>query len=91
MQRAFSVMVLQVFRPNKLVWLCGQHWDLRSRTWWSWPATGAGSGLAPSMLIKAVVELFGLLAVWIIRRLRDQSAQPVSAVTVQPVAQIAGA
>jgi hypothetical protein len=91
MRRAFSVMVLQVFRPNKLVWLCGRHWDLRSRTWRSWPATVAGSGLAPSMLIKAVVELFGLLAVWIIWRLRDQSAHPVSAVTVQPVAQIAGA
>lgn len=45
--------------------------------------TVAGSGLAPSMLIKAVVELFGLLAVWIIRRRRDQSVQPVSAVTVR--------
>jgi len=90
-QVAFSVIVLQVFRRGKLVWLL---WAILGHALVDLVAVGLqqilGPGLTSSLVIEAVVAVFGLLALWIIWRLRDPPAQPVSSVTLQPVAQVAG-
>jgi uncharacterized membrane protein YhfC len=90
-QIAFSVIVLQVFRRGKLVWLL---WAILGHAFVDLVAVGLqqilGPGLTSSLLIEAVVAIFGLMALWIIWSLRDPPVQPVSSVTLQPVAQMAG-
>jgi len=89
-QIAFSVVVLQVFRRGNLVWLL---WAVLGHALVDLVAVGMqqvlGQGLTTSLLIEAVVGVFGLLAVWIIWRLRDAPIQPVPPVTMQPNAQMA--
>jgi uncharacterized membrane protein YhfC len=74
-QIALSVMVLQVFRRGKLIWLL---WAVLGHAFVDLVAVGLqqllGPGLATSLLIEGVVAAFGVLAVWIIWRLRDLPA-----------------
>jgi uncharacterized membrane protein YhfC len=90
-QIAFSVIVLQVFRRGKLVWLL---WAVLGHACVDLVAVGLqqilGQGLTSSLLIEAVVAVFGLIAIGIIWRLRDPPVQSVSSITLQPVAQMAG-
>ena len=90
-QVAFSVIVLQVFRRGKLVWLL---WAILGHAFVDLVAVGLqqilGQGVTSSLVIEAVVAVFGLMALWIIWRLRDPPVQPVSSITLQPVAQMAG-
>jgi uncharacterized membrane protein YhfC len=90
-QVAFSVIVLQVFRRGKLAWLL---WAILGHAFVDLVAVGLqqilGPGLTGSLLIEVVVAVFGLMAIWIIWRLRDPPVQPVSSITLQPVAQVAG-
>ena len=75
-QVAFSVMVLQVFRRGKLIWLL---WAVLGHAFVDLVAIGLqqllGPGLGSSLVIEGVVGLFGLIAVWIIWRLRDAPEQ----------------
>jgi uncharacterized membrane protein YhfC len=90
-QVAFSVIVLQVFRRGKLVWLL---WAILGHALVDLVAVGMqqilGQGLTSSLLIEAVIAVFGLMAIWIIWRLREPTVQPVSSITSPPVVQLAG-
>jgi uncharacterized membrane protein YhfC len=78
-QVAFSVIVLQVFRRGKLIWLL---WAVLGHAFVDLVAVGLqqllGPGLGSSLVIEGVVALFGLIAVWIIWRLRDAPAESQS-------------
>jgi uncharacterized membrane protein YhfC len=71
-QVAFSVIVLQVFRTGKLIWLL---WAVLGHALVDLVAVGLqqvlGAGVGSSLVIESVVAVFGVLAVWIIWRLRD--------------------
>src|ERR1041385_7500796 len=71
-QVAFSVIVLQVFRRGKLAWLL---WAILGHAFVDLVAVGLqqilGPGLTSSLVIEAVVAVFGLMALWIIWRLRE--------------------
>ncbi len=75
-QVAFSVVVLQVFRRGKLTWLL---WAVLGHAFVDLVAVALqqllGPGLGSSLIIEGVVALFGLIAVWIIWRLRDAPAE----------------
>jgi uncharacterized membrane protein YhfC len=89
-QVAFSVIVLQVFRRGKLIWLL---WAVLGHAFVDLVAVGLqqllGPGFGSSLVIEGVVGLFGLVAVWIIWRLRDAPAQSQSAETDRHVPQLA--
>jgi uncharacterized membrane protein YhfC len=89
-QIAFSVLVLQVFRRGQLVWLV---WAILGHAFVDLAAVGLqqilGQGLTTSVLIEAVVAVFGLMALWIIWRLRDPPVQAVSSVAPSSLAQTA--
>lgn len=90
-QVAFSVVVLQVFRTGKLIWLL---WAVLGHALVDLIAVGLqqmlGAGIVSSLIIEGVIAVFGVLAVWIIWRLRDAPPQAatseVSAPQSQPVA-----
>jgi len=90
-QVAFSVIVLQVFRRGKLAWLL---WAILGHAFVDLVTVGLqqmlGPGLTTSLVIEAVVAVFGLIAFWIIWRLRDPPVQPASSITLQPVPQMSG-
>ena len=71
-QVAFSVIVLQVFRTGKLIWLL---WAVLGHAFVDLVAVGLqqvlGPGFGTSLVIEGVVGVFGVIAVWIIWRLRD--------------------
>jgi uncharacterized membrane protein YhfC len=71
-QVAFSVIVLQVFRRGKLIWLV---WAILGHAFVDLVAVGLqqllGPGTGASLVIEGVVALFGVAAVWITWRLRD--------------------
>jgi len=89
-QVAFSVIVLQVFRRGKLIWLL---WAVLGHAFVDLVAVGLqqllGPGFGSSLVIEGVVGLFGLVAVWIIWRLRDAPAQSQSSLTETHVPQLA--
>jgi len=89
-QVAFSVIVLQVFRRGNLVWLL---WAVLGHAFVDLVTVGLqqmlGSGLTSSLVIEATVALFGLLAIWIIWRLREPPVEPAPSTSLQPV-QMAG-
>jgi uncharacterized membrane protein YhfC len=91
-QVAFSVIVLQVFRRGKLIWLL---WAILGHAFVDLVAVGLqqvlGPGLSSSLVIEGVVGLFGLTAVWIIWRLRDVPAQSQASETETHVPQLAAA
>jgi uncharacterized membrane protein YhfC len=75
-QVAFSVIVLQVFQRGNMIWLL---WAVLGHAFVDLVAVGLqqvlGPGLASSLVIEGVVALFGLIAIWIIWRLRDAPVQ----------------
>jgi uncharacterized membrane protein YhfC len=79
-QVAFSVVVLQVFRTGKLIWLL---WAVVGHALVDLVAVGLrqmlGAGVVSSLVIEGVIAVFGVLAVWIIWRLRDAPLQPATA------------
>ena len=79
------------FRRGKLVWLL---WAILGHACVDLVAVGLqqtlGQGLTSSLVIEAVVAVFGLMALWIIWRLRDPPVHPVSPITLQLVAQRVG-
>jgi uncharacterized membrane protein YhfC len=91
-QVAFSVIVLQVFRRGKLIWLL---WAVVGHAFVDLVAVGLqqllGPGLGSSLVIEGVVGLFGLMAVWIIWRLRDTPARIQSSETEAPIPALAAA
>ena len=91
-QVAFSVIVLQVFRRGKLIWLL---WAVLGHAFVDLVAVGLqqllGAGLGSSLVIEGVVALFGLIAVWIIWRLRDVPAQSQAPETETPIPHLAPA
>jgi len=91
-QVAFSVIVLQVFRRGKMIWLL---WAVLGHAFVDLVAVGLqqvlSPGLGSSLIIEGVVGLFGLIAVWIIWRLRDEPRQIQSSETETPVPELAAA
>ncbi len=91
-QVAFSVIVLQVFRRGKLIWLL---WAVLGHAFVDLVAVGLqqvfGPGLGSSLVIEGVVAVFGLTAVWIIWHLRDVPAQIQSSETDTHVPHLAAA
>jgi uncharacterized membrane protein YhfC len=81
-QVAFSVIVLQVFRRGKLIWLL---WAVLGHALVDLVVVGLqqllGPGLDSSLVIEGVVGVFGLIALWIIWRLRDAPVQIQSSET----------
>jgi len=90
-QVAFSVIVLQVFRRGKLVWLL---WAILGHAFVDLVAVGLqqilGPDLTSSLLIEAVVAVFGLTALWIIWTLREEPTQLALSAGLEPVAEMAG-
>jgi len=81
-QVAFSIIVLQVFRTGKLIWLL---WAVLGHAFVDLVAVGLqqvlGPGFGTTLIIEGVVGVFGLVAVWIIWRLRDTPGQSQSSET----------
>lgn len=75
-QVAFSVIVLQVFRRGKLIWL---FWAVLGHAFVDLVAAGLQQVLGPgpraSLVVEGVIAVFGVIAVWIIWRLRDTPVQ----------------
>lgn len=87
-QIALSVMVLQVFRRNNIGWL----WlAILAHAIVDFTAVIViqvlGSSFGVSLLVEGIVAIFGLIALWIIWRLRDrgESGQIVESPTEPPV------
>lgn len=85
---ALSVMVLQVFRRNNIAWL----WlAILAHAVVDFTAVIVvqvlGASLGVSLLVEGILAVFGLIALWIIWRLRDRddSGQVADAPTVPPV------
>ncbi|HEU5228099.1 MAG TPA: YhfC family glutamic-type intramembrane protease [Ktedonobacteraceae bacterium] len=85
---ALSVMVLQVFRRNNIVWL----WlAILAHAVVDFTAVIVvqilGAGLGVSLLVEGILAVFGLIALWIIWRLRDRddSGQVAEVPTTPPV------
>ena len=91
-QVAFSVVVLQVFVRGKPIWLL---WAILGHAFVDLVAVALqqvlGPGLRSSLVIEGVVALFGLIAVWIIWRLRDVPPQSPSYETETHVPHVAAA
>ena len=91
-QVAFSVIVLQVFRRGKLIWLL---WAVLGHAFVDLVAVGLqqvlGPGIGSSLIIEGVVGVFGLVAVWIIWRLRDAPVQAQASETETHLPQLAAA
>ena len=91
-QVAFSVIVLQVFRRGKLIWLL---WAVLGHAFVDLVAVGLqqvlGPGIGSSLIIEGVVGVFGLIAVWIIWRLRDAPVQAQTSETETHLPQLAAA
>jgi len=87
-QVAFSVIVLQVFRTGKLIWLL---WAVLGHALVDLVAVGLqqllGAGVATSLIVEGVIAVFGLLAIWIIWWLRDAPPQPATAEASPPQSQ----
>ncbi len=92
LQVAFSVIVLQVFRTGKLVWLL---WAVVGHALVDLVAVGLqqvlGAGVVSSLIIEGVIAVFGVLAVWTIWRLRDAPSQPATSEPRSPQAQLLAA
>jgi uncharacterized membrane protein YhfC len=75
-QIALSVVVLQVFRRGRLIWL---YLAVLGHAFVDLTAVGLQQLLGPSinssLAIEGVIGVFGLAAVWIIWRLRDRPVQ----------------
>jgi uncharacterized membrane protein YhfC len=91
-QVAFSVIVLQVFRRGRLIWLL---WAILGHAFVDLVAVGLqqvlGPGFGSSLVIEGVVAVFGLTAVWIIWRLRDVPVQSQASETETRVPHLAAA
>lgn len=91
-QVAFSVVVLQVFRTGKLIWLL---WAIMGHALVDLVAVGLqqmlGAGAASSLIIEGVIAVFGLLAVWIIWWLRDAPPEPAASEASLPQSQLVAA
>ena len=91
-QVAFSVIVLQVFRRGKMIWLL---WAVLGHAFVDLVAVGLqqllGTGVGALLVIEAVVAIFGLIAVWIIWRLRESAAQSASSESDTPLPQLVAA
>ena len=78
-QVGFSVIVLQVFRRGRMIWLL---WAVLGHAFVDLVAVGLqqllGTGLGALLVIEGVVAIFGLIAVWIIWRLRESPARSAS-------------
>ena len=92
LQIAFSVIVLQVFRHGRLIWLL---WAVLGHALVDLTAVSLqqllGSGLTSSLVIETVVGAFGVVAVWIIWRLRDRPVHILVSGTREPVRELAAA
>jgi uncharacterized membrane protein YhfC len=91
-QVAFSVIVLQVFRRGKLIWLL---WAVLGHAFVDLVAVGLqqllGTGTGSSLVIEGVVGVFGLIAVWIVWRLRGAPMQVQSTESENHVPEVVAA
>jgi uncharacterized membrane protein YhfC len=91
-QVAFSVVVLQVFRTGKLIWLL---WAVLGHAVVDLIAVGLqqilGAGTVSSLVIEGVIAVFGVIAVWIIWRLRDAPPHPSTSEASSPQSQLVAA
>jgi uncharacterized membrane protein YhfC len=91
-QVAFSVVVLQVFRTGKLIWLL---WAVLGHALVDLVAVALqqmlGTGVVSSLIIEGVIAVFGMLAVWIIWRMRDAPCQPATSEASSPQSQLLAA
>jgi uncharacterized membrane protein YhfC len=86
-QVALSVLVLQVFRRQTIIWLfiaILAHFVVDF-------TSGAllqlfGSGATTSLIVEGVIAIFGLIALWVIWRLRDRESSPQQATAGEAVA-----
>ena len=87
-QVAFSVVVLQVFRQGKMIWLL---WAVLGHAFVDLVAVGLqqllGPGIGSSLIIEGVVGVFGLIAIWVIWRLRDTPEQTQASATQSHIPQ----
>ncbi len=79
-QVALSVMVLQVFRHGRIRWLglaIAAHAVVDGVSVALPQALGAGQ-VRSSVVVEAIIAIFGITGLWIIRALRDRPLEPLS-------------